>query len=98
MKTKIFSEKNKGRFSAFFGVLDPMEENLLTWMTEISFVKRSKTLFNEMAEIEDVVLTQILRMYKSVYLTETWVAGDEPDKNRMEDDFLKPTGIKNWKK
>ncbi len=85
----ILREKIKGAFQHFFGVLDPMEENLLTWMTEISFVKRSKTLFNEMAEIEDVVLTQILRMYKSVYLTETWVAGDEPDKNRMEDDFFK---------
>ncbi|MBK8623604.1 MAG: AAA family ATPase [Saprospiraceae bacterium] len=85
----LLKEKINGAFHHFFALLDPMEENLLTWMTEISFIKRSKTLFNELAEIEDIVLTQILRMHKAIYLTDMWVNDSEPDKNRMEDDFFK---------
>lgn len=85
----LLKDKIYGAFQHFFGIFDPMEENLLTWMTEISFVKRSKTLFNELAEIEDVVLTQILRMHKAKHLTEMWVLDAEPDKSILEDDFFK---------
>ncbi|MFZ1704295.1 MAG: helix-turn-helix domain-containing protein, partial [Saprospiraceae bacterium] len=84
----ILKQKVEGAFQYFFNILDPIEKDVLTWLEELTFTKKGKTLYKELGELEEILVRTILRMYKTNCLVVAWTEHRVFDKTVFQDSFF----------